>query len=594
MTSYILANDSLMDLLIHTARRWPDRIAVVDELKHLTFATFLNQVDRLAARIATHIAAGDYVAVLLPRGVDYVVSMFAIWKVGGVYVPLDEQWPIARIEQILDDANIACILSKTNVVLRSSNSFLGIPFLDVPLLLSEAKNEPEENITSIQTELAYIIHTSGTSGRAKGVMIKHASLINLVANHQRHLYGPEEVYEGPVAMNASFCFDSSLERLSLIALGYTLHIIADEIRKSPSLLVKYIQTHRIRNIDLVPSHLSVLINADLLFSTPSLQLVIVGGEAISKQLWITLAHSDKTFFNVYGPTENTINTTFCKITTNVDQPVIGHALDGVILHVLDENRKPVVAEVIGELYVGGAQLALGYLNQATLTAHSFVHIPPLSNERLYRTGDLVKKDTQGRLIFVGRVDEQVKIRGYRIEIDDVKSTLSQLSGVIHAAISPLRLSEQTALLATVVVVPEIELDTLRACLTKHLPVYMVPDHWQSVNELPLTDNLKLDHKRLTQHYLDQLESFNKESRPEDRSDSTIESLVLRLWQSVLKKRNIEPNDHFFAIGGDSLSAMVLMVEIKNSLGIELEIASIFKHPTVTSLAAHIKTQSSLE
>jgi acyl-coenzyme A synthetase/AMP-(fatty) acid ligase/acyl carrier protein len=445
-------------------------------------------------------------------------------------------------------------------------------------------------------DTAYIIHTSGTSGRPKGVEIGHRSLESLVDSHQTEIYRPEGVGSGDVAMVASFVFDSSLERMALVSLGYTVHILSDTVRKTPDQLISYLVDRAIRNIDLVPSHLRVLVDAGLLTRATELRLLIVGGEAISIDLWETLAQADASVFNVYGPTENTINTTICKILPG-STPHIGKPLPGVECRVVDADDQPTPIGQVGELIVGGRHLAHGYVNDTSATTRSFRLIDA---QRFYWTGDLVEYNTAGELVFQGRADDQVKVNGHRIEIPEIVNRLIGMPDVRHAAVTTIDIGGATKLLASVVWADDTtsDLGQLKENLSEALPIHMVPAYWQTMAALPLTDSLKLDQPKIGETWRSTHQSASipaprpptqKEVAHEDNSQ--LELLVHGIWQDVLKVPVPDRDSHFFAIGGDSLAAMNLIVALRTRTEVKVELADIIRNPTIRRLSAVIGTRS---
>ncbi|MDE1485746.1 non-ribosomal peptide synthetase [Xenorhabdus bovienii] len=561
---------SLNARLESTAKNFANRLAVQDENRALTFADFYNEVKLLSARLQTLIQPGDHVAVQLKRGLDYIVAAYAIWQAGGVYLPLDDQWPQSRIEGILHQAHV-------QVLIHTSNT-------GHSLTLTTLTPEPRAELSVIGTP-AYIIHTSGTTGTPKGVVVSHESLLHLVDSHQRNIYQPHGVTKGHVVVNASFCFDSSLERLALVALGYSVHVVSDQVRKSPFGLVNYLHDHHIVNIDLVPSHLKILLNAGLDETCDALQLLIVGGEAINTELWLKLAASKKIYINVYGPTENTINTTFCKIKGEI--PHIGQPFENVVCLILDENEQPCLPGTAGELLVAGSHLSLGYYNAPILTSRAFV---TFNGQRYYRTGDLVQENEQKNLLFLGRIDDQVKINGYRIELADVQHHLAQLPSVQYAAVTPIKLPSGHALLASIVWyadVGNLTFTDLAKQLSQKLPAYMIPEYWQQLDTLPLTDNLKLDHKSLLNHWQNHQNKSN-ETATEDPI-STTEHQIRCLWQQILMRESLSLDDHFFSAGGNSMTAMTLLIELNKVTPHKVGLADIFKYPTIRKMAAWLNS-----
>lgn len=555
---------TLVPLLENAAEKTPDAIAVQDGRRALSFTELCQDIDALSTRLQSYIAPGEHVAVQLPRGLEYIVAAFAIWKANGVYVPLDDNWPKARIHTILSSSHIRLLIQ-----LNSDGMQLTI-----------LPGDSSEKIV-VAGDPAYLIHTSGTTGTPKGVLVGHASLLHLVECHQRHIYEPQDVTTGAVALNASFCFDSSIERMALVALGYTVHVIEDHVRKSPHVLIQYLRDYGIVNVDFVPSHLSVLMKNGIATTVKDLKVVIVGGEAIDPALWQKLSTSHIVFFNVYGPTENTINTTFCRIQGTV--PNIGRSFEGVGCHIVDSQGRCCPIGKEGELWVSGKHLALCYYNAPKATDKAFVEFDGV---RCYRTGDLVKLGASDLLYFVGRLDEQVKINGHRIELADIHHHLSSLPGVNQAAVTPIIHENGVRLLGTIIWEPGYESETfskLAESLAERVPHYMVPDNWQSLDKLLLTDNLKLDHKALQRSW-EQTQLVATKADDEAKTWRESEREILEAWKRVITHGGLTLDDHFFTSGGDSLASMNLLGELEQLVSGEVELTVVFKYPTIRKMA----------
>jgi amino acid adenylation domain-containing protein len=552
--------------LSELAARDPDRVAVVDETMSLTARQFDQRVDAVAARIREVAPRGAAVAVLLPRGVAAAVAPYAVWRAGCAYVPLDVTWPRNRIDHVLRTATDAVIEQSAGELTVTRRPASGRP----------ARGE----------DVAYIVHTSGSTGVPKGVRISHTSLNALLDNHQRLIYQPEGVASGPVAMIASTAFDGSIERLALAAYGYTVHVPSDTVRHSPDRLIAYLTQWRIVNADFVPSHLRVLVEAGLLRRATSLKLLIVGGERFDADLWEAVVASGVRAYNVYGPSENTINTSIAKVVAG-QSPTIGTPLPGVRWTIVDDDDRAVPDGEAGQLVVGGPQLSLGYVGDDALTTRAF---GDLDGQRAYWTGDVVRwhadKDT---LEFLGRVDDQVKINGHRVEPGEVLHALRGLPGVRDAAVTPVETTGGQRLLASVV--PQDpsappESGELRARLGDLLPAYLVPAYWMVVPDLPMTSSLKRDHDALrAQWHAQQVGDASTPNPP------GAEDLVLGIFSDVLGVPVNDRSAHFFAIGGDSLAVMRLIVRIQAATGTELDLTDIVKNPTVERLAALLVARS---
>lgn len=562
--------NSLLSRLYQVGQKYPRQIAVVDSQQSYNYQQLITKINFIAEKLTQFIAPGQHVGILLSRNCDYLAAAFAVWQAGGVYLPMDEDWPQSRIDEIIKHAHV-------KLILHAGTNSEGMQFIsfNVP---------PAEKIDDSNVP-AYIIHTSGTTGKAKGVVVSHASLLHLVDSHQKYIYRPKNLVSGNIALNASFCFDSSLERMALVTLGYCVHIVSNEIRKSPNLLIEYIKQHQINNIDLVPSHLQILIDAGLLKESTPLNLVIVGGEAIHKELWETLANSPIHFYNVYGPTENTINTTFCAITPGNLEPHIGKPFEGVDCLIVDEELKPCLPGETGELLIGGKHLALCYYNAREQTEKSFLW---MNGQRFYRSGDLVKINNQNDLVFLGRLDDQIKVNGHRVELAEVHKYLLELPVINAAALTPFKLNDTQAILASVVLKDGFEqtsFSELTMQLKKTLPAYMIPAFWQGLKELPLTDNLKTDHKKLLSTW-----RKNQSGSSSDHPVNSMEAKVVQAWEATLNRAGFDLDMHFFASGGDSLSAMKLLVLLKKLSGISVELVTLFKNPTIRQMSRWLEEE----
>ncbi len=407
-----------------------------DEL--LTFSELNDRANRLARYLQQkHVSADTPVLVCLERCADLIVALIAVMKAGGAYVPVEPGHPAERTARILSDCHPRAILTRSSFAGQFSDANAEVICVDTDAALIAAlpAENPPRQISG--SSLAYILYTSGSSGAPKGVMIEYRALSNLKAALQEKVYGS---FEGTlrVGLNATLAFDGSVKQLIQLASGHTLCLVPDEVRSNPRDLLSWINSNGIQVLDCTPTLLKHLLAEGLAEpGNTSLKLVLVGGEALENPEWHLLAANWETHFvNLYGPTECTVDSTFCSVRSS-ESASLGRPLPNVRAYVLDENLQPIAIGAAGELCIAGAGLARGYRNQPGLTAERFVPNPygTEPGSRLYRTGDRVRWEPDGQLTYIGRIDRQVKLRGYRIELGEVEAALIQHEDVSHAAVT---------------------------------------------------------------------------------------------------------------------------------------------------------------
>ncbi|AHH97301.1 non-ribosomal peptide synthase/polyketide synthase [Kutzneria albida] len=529
----------------------PDATALVFQGTSLTFAELNARANRLAHKlIADGVEPEQAVAVMMPRSADFVVAMLAVFKAGGVYVPVDPDLPADRVEFLLRDAQVAAVLTDVS-----------------------AEDWPDTNppIRIGPSSSAYVIYTSGSTGLPKGVVVEHQSLVNLLWGHRvgfvRDLPG-----RARVAVTAVFSFDTSLEGPVLMAAGHELHVVDDEIRRDPEALVSYVSANRIDFLDLTPSFAAQLVAAGLLAGEWRPKVLMLGGEALPESLWATLAAAkDVAVYNFYGPTECTVDALWWPV--RGDRPLVGRPVPNVRAYVLDAGLRPVPVGVVGELYLAGGQVARGYLGRAGLTADRFVADPFGGvGSRMYATGDRVRWTADGVLEYLGRVDEQVKIRGFRIEPGEVEAVLRQHPEVCDAVVIAREDNGHKRLVAYVVGSTDV-----RDWLRDRLPEYMVPAVFVTVGEMPLNANGKLDRKALPEPEFTGAEHEYVAPRDE------IERRLAEVWAEVLGVDRVGVEDNFFELGGDSILSIQVVARCRQT-GLGLTSKSIFLHQTIAALA----------
>ena len=584
---------TVADLLSERASRTPDATALVFHDQTWTYRELDEQSDRLAAALRdAGVGPETVVALALPRTGDHVVAVFAVMKAGGAHVTLDVDQPAARIAQILADAAPSVLVTTTGAekVLPPADPRVVRLFLDDPATRDALAQAPASPFvrTDVEPEnAAYILYTSGSTGRPKGVVIEHRSLTNLALDHEADLFLPyarERRRDEPrYGLTASFSFDTWWEGPLALVAGWELHVLDDEVRRDPERLVGYVEEHRVDMLDVTPSYAALLLDAGLAADPERRLLLMLGGEATGQALWDRLrplSHVDA--WNYYGPTECTVDATAARLTDSV-QPLIGRPLRNTRAYVLDAGLRPVPPGVRGELYLGGVQLARGYLRNAASTAASFVadpYGPPGS--RMYRTGDIARWRPDGSLECFGRADDQVKIRGFRIEPREIEAVLRRDPDVADVVV--LARADDPGdprLVAYAVARPDAALDLagLRRLAAAHLPSYMVPAAFVALDRLPSTTAEKVDVRALPAPVFDSAAGATRAAR------SPREDIVCGIMSELLGVAHVGADDDFFALGGHSLLATQLLSRIRSALGGDLSIRTVYENPTPAGLVA---------
>jgi amino acid adenylation domain-containing protein len=580
------------ELLEEQVLRTPDAIAVVYEGQQLTYLQLNHRANQLARYLrASGLAVGQLVGICVDRSSAMVVALFAILKAGGAYVPMDPTYPAERLQYMLEDSAPKVLLTQQALVRNLPSTLVPIITLDSDWDRVTLEASADLDLRSIglnSNHLAYVMYTSGSTGRPKGVMIQHSSVV-------RFCQGLEHTYETAdcrhVAMNASFTFDASVQQLMQLLRGRTLFIVPQAYRREPPLLLDYVEYHCIDGLDCTPSQLRAWIASGLL-DRPQLPLrmVLVGGEAIDARLWHEVAQCKRIhFYNVYGPTECTVEATLARIQDDRAGPHIGRPMQNRQIYILDSLLQPVPIGAVGEIHVGGEGVAQGYLNRPELTRERFIQSPFGSSPeaRIYRTGDLGRWRSDGTIEYLGRNDTQVKIRGFRIELGEIEAELARHQQVAGAVVlaredTPGEKRLVAYVVPTAGAVPSVE--EIRIHLKSVLPEYMVPSALVMLDKLPVSVSGKLDRSMLP------APEFNAYSRQRHEApQGKIEESLATIWSEVLQVAQVGRHDNFFELGGHSLLGMKLIARISRDLGIRPPVATIFQYATVCQMAEFVAT-----
>lgn len=583
----------------------PAAVALVFAGQELTYAQLNHWANQVAHMLlARGVKADERIGVFAERSAEMVVAMLATLKAGGAYVPLDPSYPSERLEFMAKDSSLVAILSTRELMNQ-------LPIRDVPVVLLDRVMEAGPSYAPLDLSsrnLAYVIYTSGSIGRPKGVMIEHRSVVRLVMNTDYASIQPDDC----VAHCASPSFDAATwEVWAALLNGARVVIVPAYIVLSPvlfnELLMRYSVTSLFLTVGLFNQYADALEGA---FSR--LRHLLVGGDVISPSIAARVLGKPvppKRLLNAYGPTEATTFATTYEVTreaANADSLPIGRPITNTQAYVLDDKRVPVPAGVIGEIYIGGAGVARGYLNCPELTEERFIDDPfsDVANEKLYKTGDRGRWRGDGALEFLGRSDYQVKVRGFRVELAEIETALLSCPGVMQAVViareddhgekrivayvgaeslcdQSLRLEKNLQGASADAVGNQIA--HIRDFLEKKLPRYMLPTAIVALDSFPLTPNGKVDRSKLP--------TPNRQQSVNHKDVAAItpmEAALAEFWKEVLKLDSISIDDSFFELGGDSMMGLDIIARVAERFGIrELSVVAIFEYPTIREMAQYI-------
>jgi amino acid adenylation domain-containing protein/non-ribosomal peptide synthase protein (TIGR01720 family) len=583
------------ELFAAQAEQRTHSVAVIYEDDQLTFAELNGRANQLAHRLQRlGVGPDSAVGLCLERSIDLVVGLLGILKAGGAYVPLDPGLPVDRLNGMLADVNANVLVTRKNLV-EGLGPFVN-HIVDVETthletagnnVHSEWTGNPDARVT--EQNLAYIIFTSGSTGRPKGVAVEHRQLANYVNAVCEELKLPEESSFATVSTIAADLGNTVL--FPPLLRGGTLHLISEECATKPDAFVEYCRRHPIDCLKIVPSHLTALLSAASPAELLPRRRLVLGGEACAWTLLERIASLAPAceLLNHYGPTETTVGATTYDIKFSERDPLsetvpLGHPLSNAQVYVLDKGMRPAPIGVPGELHIGGAGVARGYVGRPDATAEKFIPHPYSSRpgERLYRTGDLARIQPDGKIEFLGRIDDQVKIHGFRIEPAEITEVL-RLFPRVREAVVVAREDQpgEKRLVAYVVLRDQVESDAgeLKVFLQGKLPDYMIPKGIVLLDALPLTRNGKID-----RHALPAPELLRSGAQQLVAPRNQIEETLVTIWSGVLGVQEMGIHDNFFELGGDSILSIQIIARA-NQAGLKLSPRQVFQHQTIAELAA---------
>jgi amino acid adenylation domain-containing protein len=583
---------TIHQLFEEQAARTPDAIAVIgsntgDEEQQLTYRELNERANQLAHHLqGLGIRPEALVGICVERSVEMVVGLLGILKAGGAYVPLDPTYPQERIAFMLHDTRAPVLLTQAHLAGQLSGLRSPIFCLDRDWTTIEHLPTVAPNVSITAGNLAYIIYTSGSTGQPKGVMVQHNNVSNLIHWH-RMIYGLTE--RDRTTQVAGPAFDAVvLEVWPTLTAGATLYIMSDETRSNVETILQWFARHHI-TVSFLPTPLAEGVLSASLPDDLTLRVLLTGGDLLHA---FPPASLPFTLANNYGPTENSVVTTWAAVPAAYEfasLPPIGRPVFNTQVYLLDAHHQAVPILVQGELYIGGDGLARGYLNRSELSAERFIQHPQFG--RLYKTGDLVRWLPDGNIEFLGRTDHQVKIRGFRIELGEIEAVLSQHPAIREAVVIAREDTPGEKRLVAYVVMRDgmnqgdanLLSSELRNDLQRKLPSYMIPSAFVLLEALPLTPNGKIDRKALPAPDLLQ----QRKDAPFAAPHPGTEKEIAAVWCDVLRLARVSREDNFFELGGHSLLATRVVSRLREALDVDLPLRTLFEAPTIAALAEQI-------
>ncbi|AXY73682.1 amino acid adenylation domain-containing protein [Paraflavitalea soli] len=569
---------TVLSLFESQAIRTPDAIAIQYKEETISYKALNEQANHVAQALRKQgVQAHECVGICLPRSPQLLLGLLGIWKAGCAYLPIDAELPADRIRYMLEDSRAVCWI--THPHLHKDMAIAGVQRFDVDELAKPITSD-HQPLAVQPGDLAYVIYTSGTSGRPKGVMVSHQALHNYVDfASEQYVQGEQLTF----ALHSSISFDLTVTSLfTPLTTGNTILLYEED---GVLLAIEnVVRDNRAGVVKLTPSHLKLLRDNGMLAQNTSIRRWIVGGEALDSQLArdvYQIMEGRATIFNEYGPTEATVG---CMIYTfdpadGTSQVPIGTPINNLQIYLLDPYLQPVPAMAAGDMYIAGTGLAAGYWRQEELTVQKFISNPFIPGQKMYCTGDRGRRLGNGQLEFLGRKDLQVKINGHRIELNEISHALQEHPAIQGAIVVQHPATGKLQAYYTIKNNGAISEPALRQYLAGKIPYYMMPVSFTILEHIPLTPNGKVDMKALPA-----VTTAVNKSTPQ-RPVTSIEQTMLEVWEQVLGKTGLTPDDNFFALGGDSIMASQIASKLF-AKGVYIKVKDLLTLQAIEQVALH--------
>ena len=570
----------------------PDRVAVRDGNGSLTYRKLSLDVERLArGLLRSGIGRGDMCGILLERSPSMVSAMLAVMRVGAAYIPLDPEFPNARLRHMIDDSKLSLTITEDGLGSAVPLGSAGSVRIDELRRLGEVASEPPgvaaDDHNDRSGDLAYVLYTSGSTGKPKGVAVEQRAVCNFLAS----MRGAPGCSQNDVLLAVTtLSFDiAALELLLPLTVGACVVIASAEEANDGDRLRQLVEAHGVTLMQATPSTWRLMLDAG--WTGTGRFKALCGGEALPLELAKRLSRACSELWNMYGPTETTIWSTCCKIPKDADRITIGRPIANTSIYVLDKNLRPVPRGVPGEIFIGGAGVARCYLHRPDLTAERFLEDPfcATPGSRMYRTGDIGRVLASGELECRGRVDQQIKLRGYRIELGEVEASLDRLPGVRQSACRIVRRPDgNDTLVAYLEPTAGQSIDVVAAKdqLRGELPKYMIPQRTVIVETLPLTPNGKIDRAALPEP-----EGLSEAEEPYVEPSTDTERAIAEILATSLGIDRVSVTASFFDVGGHSVLAARAVSRIRTTFRVEASMREFFAHSSARELAAIVDARS---
>jgi len=574
---------AIHQLFEEQVQQTPQKVALEMEGNTITYEELNRKANQLSRLLVERgIVLEQIVGIKVDRSIEMMIGILGVLKAGGAYLPIDPTYPKERIKYMLEDSGAQFLLTQDK-------------YEDIDVFKGEVINLKDQNLYTGKfsnlkldinsSNLAYVIYTSGSTGKPKGVMIEHNNVRNFIEGITKRI---DIRCDSTILALTTISFDIFvLETLLPITKGLKVIIASNYQQNNPESLNKMIIENNINLLQITPSRMQLILNSGYGSCLEEVETILIGGEALSNNLLEEVKdYSSARIYNMYGPTETTVWSTVEEV-TNINRILIGKPIANTKIYILDKNQQIVPIGTPGELCIGGAGVARGYLNQLNLTKEKFIQNPYDLNQKIYRTGDLARWLPCGSIEYIGRMDHQVKVRGHRIELGEIENELLMHEAINEAIVIPKETdAEQTSIYAYLKCNKEVKPAELRSYLSNKLPLYMIPDYFVTLDVMPVTPNGKVDRKALLK-----LEKPLESQSLYEEARTELEKSLSSIWKDVLKVDRIGITDNFFEFGGNSILMVQINTRINKELGIHLELRDLLLNPNIKDLATFITTHN---